>query len=292
MSICTEASEMLSYVNRISEARLLGCTAADESEPFKNRYAAADTFKELQQELQQLQKDCPDDDSNVATTSSSLSAWCQLERGLQLLETDLLAEGQKALEEGLSYAWPATAGSLAIQLQAHNALASLWCDRSEHDTALSHLESAVELHSKIAPLLQDLQQQVQNAAASGMSISQQMKDTHLDPPQQPQQSEQTRSSPAALQPGASEPESTAAELPCSASSSTWESVLVDADTVDRDHTTTLFYMAQVHGLKGNKLLSASYCAATLNRQLKQGMLTVIVAWLRHLQVLHDIYDGL
>jgi hypothetical protein len=283
---------MLSYVNRISEARSLGCTAADESEPFKNRYAAADTFKELQQELQQLQKDCSDDDSNVATTASRLSAWCQLERGLQLLETDLLAEGQKALEEGLSYAWPATAGSLAIQQQAHNALASLWCDRSEHDTALSHLESAVQLHSRIVPLLQRLQQQVQSAAASGMTISQQMQEMHLEQPQQPQQSEQGRSLPAAMQPSSSEPATTAAELSCSTSSSTWESVLVDADTVDRDHTTTLFYMAQVHGLKGNKLLSASYCAATLNRQLKQGMLTTVVAWLRHLHALHVINDHL
>jgi hypothetical protein len=32
----------------------------------------------------------------------------------------------------------------------------------------------------------------------------------------------------------------------------------------------MFYMAQVYGLRGDKMQSASYCAATLNRQLKQG----------------------
>jgi hypothetical protein len=284
MPVCTETPELFGYINRVSEGRLLGCTAADESEPFKNRYAAADMFKELQQELQQFKKGCSDGDSDIAQTAARISAWCQLERGLQLLETDLLAEGQRALEEGLSYAWPTTLSSLAIQLQAHNALASLWCDRSEHDTALSHLESAVQLHSKITPLLQGLQQQAQSAAASGISIPQQMQDTHLNQPQEPQESGQDHS-PAALQSAASGAGNAAAEPPCSASSSSWESVLVDADTVDRDHTTTLFYMAQVHGLKGNKLLSASYCAATLNRQLKQGTLTLMVAWPRHLHAL-------
>lgn len=268
MPVCSEAAELIEYVKRVSEARLLGCTAADESEPFKNRYAAADTLKELQQELLQLQQQhFPDGDGNIAQTAAWLSAWCQLERGLQLLETDLLAEGEKALEEGLSYAWPTTLGSLAIQLQAHNALASLWCDRSEHDTALSHLQSAVQLHSKTVPLLQGLQQQMQ--------------DTHLDQPQEPQQSGQDQHPPAALQPAASGADSAAAGLPCSASSISWESLLIVADTVDRDHTTTLFFMAQVHGLKGDKLLSASYCAATLNRQLKQGTLTLLMARPRH-----------
>lgn len=215
---------------KLKEARQLGCTPADEHEPYKHRYAAADLLKELADQLLKQEQEQEQQQRQLFV------AWCKLERGLQLLETDLLAEGQKVLEEALAYAWPDTVAALAMQLQAHNALAALWCERSENETALSHLQSADTLYSRIT--------QLQGSSAAGSA--QQPTTTQ----QQPAQDHDADAAPS--------------------SSSSWQACLVGSDQVERDRTTTLFYKAQVYGLMGDRMQSASYCAATLNRQLKQG----------------------
>jgi hypothetical protein len=132
-----------------------------------------------------------------------------------------------------------------MQLQAHNALASLWCERSENETALSHLQSADTLYNHIT--------QLQGSSAAG-----------------PAQQSTTQQQPADA--------ASASSDATSSSSSNWQAGLVDSDQVERDRTTTLFYMAQVYGLMGDRMQSASYCAATLNRQLKQGESVMRPVW--------------
>jgi hypothetical protein len=252
------------FAARLKEARQLGSSPADESEPYKFRYAAADALKELQEQVQHARAKTPADGGNDEVQAAERVAWCKLERGLQLLETDLLSEGQKVLEQGLDYAWPGTVECLAIQLQAHNALASLWCERSENDAALQHLRSADDLYSRISTL--------QQAAQPGPAVEQQQAAKQQLQSGQLQQPADEHAA-AAVGPPAAATDTAAAEGDAaspSASSSSWQSALIDADQVERDRTTTMFYMAQVYGLRGDKMQSASYCAATLNRQLKQG----------------------
>lgn len=258
------------FVSKLNESRHLGCTPADEHEPYKNRYAAADALKQLQEQLQQLGLG----DGPSPHPTSLLIAWCKLEQGLQLLETDLLAEGQKALEEGLAFAWPDTVECLAIQLQAHNALASLWCERSENDTAIKHLQSATNLYNSICELQskQQQQQQEEAGAVAPGALQQAHAAAGGQCQQQPAQHQDAAELAAAPTAAATDTPGGPASSPSAACSSRWQSDLVDADQIERDRTTTLFYMAQVYGLMGNKMQSASYCAATLNRQLKQGVL--------------------
>jgi hypothetical protein len=248
----------------LKDARQLGCSPADESEPYKFRYAAADALKELQEQVQHASAETPAGEGANEVQAAERVAWCKLERGLQLLETDLLSEGQKALEQGLEYAWPGTVECLAIQLQAHNALASLWCERSENGTALQHLRSADDLYSRISTLQQTAQP---SPAVEQQQEAQQH--VHAEQLQQPAEEHAV----AAVGPPAAATDTAAANggaASPSASSSSRRSALIDADQVERDRTTTLFYLAQVYGLRGDKMQSASYCAATLNRQLKQG----------------------
>lgn len=236
----------------ILKARQVGCIENDDSEPYKSRYEAADLLQELEAEV--LQRPPP--------SCELLVAWCKLERGLQLLETDLLAEGQKLLEEGLAHAWPDTVECMAIQLQAQNALASLWCERSEHTVALQHLQAAADLHSKIVQ--QQQQQEKEDAAPAAVTPCAAPQDQ-----QQPAQQQQ-------MQPSQEQQEDQQQQE--DSSRAAWQAVLHDASSVERDFTTTLFYMAQVYSLMGDKMQSASYCAATLNRQLKQGACVGVGGW--------------
>ena len=260
----------------LKKARDLGCKPADEHQPYSNRYAAAEQLQEL------LQQACNADAACSTPEAAEFASWCKVERGLQLLETDLLAEGQKALEEGLSHAWPSTVECLAIQLQAHNALAQLWCERSENETALEHLQSAADLYSAIK------QQQQQQKGASPSSTSNPPQEALVEQQGAPEPSSPCTAAAAAAAAATAAADADAVAGACSSddlprtSSSSWHAALVDAEQIERDYTTTLFFKAQVHGLMGQKVQSASYCAATLNRQLKQGK----PCWLGHVSGLH------
>lgn len=249
---------IVDIIAKIKEAKGLGDQEAEDSEPYKNRYAAALALQQLQEQLQPV---CADDAD--ASDKADLLAWCQAERGLQLLETDLLAEGQKELEDALSHGWPPALEFLAIQIKANNALAGLWCERSEHETALKHLQTAADLHCRASQLLD-----TQSASTTQVTQRQwQQPDAATDLPSQ-QQCPQLPAPDTV-----SESANTVAQpVPstAAASSHSWHAALCEACQLEEYHTTTLFYMAQVHGLMGNKEQSAAYCAATLNRQLKQG----------------------
>lgn len=167
-----------------------------------------------------------------AAAQHEAAAHCRLERGLVLLETDLTGQGQAELEGALAFAWPASVAGLAAQQQGHNALGALCCSREQLDASLEHLRTAVQLYQQLVPLLE------QRAAADASQSS-----------------------------GSDGDGSGSGRRRRSAS---WADALVDASQVEAEHTSSLYYLAQVHGHAGDRAASASYCAATLNRQLKHG----------------------
>jgi hypothetical protein len=221
-------------ITTILEARRLAAQQDDEREPYKSKYAAADLLAAAA--CCGALPAAPAADASTAPSAGGLppspapapAARIKLERGLVLLETDLTGEGQVALEEGLACAWPADVESLEIQQQAHNALGSLWCERSKHATALQHLQAAAALYERITSMQQ---QQQAEEAVDGTTT-------------------------------------TTTTTGTTTTSSSWQAPLYDGAQVERSFTTTLFCLAQVHGQTGDKAASAAYSAATLNRQLK------------------------
>jgi hypothetical protein len=211
----------------IQEARkLLKEGVEDDTQPYKRKYAAADLLLMAKKKAETLLSDATEVATQASLAVAECIACCSLERGLALIETDLAAEGQQELERALQYPWQETADAWAIQQQAHNALAALWCDRGDTTVSLQHLTSATELHAKIGRSQQDVSRVLDHDGrpASAGSVD-----------------------------------------------SSWAAALNYAANAEAQYATTLYYLAQVHGHAGNKEHSAAYCAATLNKQLQQGV---------------------
>eukprot|EP00775_Hariotina_reticulata_P006308 gene6308-6543_t len=126
----------------------------DDAEPYKTKYAAADLLLATKQQAGALLAGAANAAAEGSLAVAECIACCTLERGIVLLETDLTSEGQQEIEKALQYPWQDTADAWALQQQAHNALAALWCDRGDITVSLQHLDAATELHAKIATSLQ------------------------------------------------------------------------------------------------------------------------------------------
>lgn len=222
----------------IKEARRLRSLEDDEAEPYKSKYASADLLQSLEQQATRYL----DTGSAHEAFVSQCIAQCQLERGMVLLETDLTADGQKALEQGLAYGWPTTKSSHAILQQGYNALGGLWCSREDFETSLKYLQTAAEVYDKIKAMHHSA------SAADDSNLS------------------------ATVEPAADACHASANADECSVlAQHSWEEAFAsDADHVEQHYTTTLYYLAQVYSYAGDRVRSASYCAATLNRQLREG----------------------
>lgn len=229
-------------IQTLKEARSLRDTEDSDSEPYKSKYASADLLRSLEEQLAR----CSDLDEANGHFVRQCIATCQLERGMVLLETDLTGEGQQAVEQGLAFSWPSNLASLSIQQQAYNALGGLWCSREEFDQSIKCLESAAQMYHGIQALLN-------TSSTEG--------DSSLLP----------------SAPAADREIDSITTLSSQQDSTRWDNIITaTADQVEQQYTTTLYYMAQVYGYAGDKLRSASYCAATLNRQLRQGWLVGLV----------------
>lgn len=222
----------------LSSARQLRfASEVDEHEPYKSSYASADVLKGLHAQAHALLQGLTgmQHEAHVCRCLAQIS----LERGLALLDTDLLAEGERELTQALGFDWPNDdAESLVLQQAARNALGALWRERGDCDAACEHLARAEQLHAAYCNLL---------SASSGGDVQHQ---THL------QRGEQQ---------ACAEPQLKAGAEPVGAPS---EPSL--RERADAQYTTTLFYLSQVHLHRGDKHQSAMYCAATLGRQLKAG----------------------
>lgn len=240
-SLCAEQGLLHEFITNqllpgIQEARRLRAVEDDDKEPYKSKYLAGDLLSSLAEQAAAIYGKLSASDADCG----HIIAYCQLERGLVLLETDLTAEGQRALEQSLQYTWPTTLESYAAQQQACNALGGLWCSREEFDRSLHHLNMAAELYRTIStPQC--------SSSSSSMTLP-----APAEPPRQAQDEQQEQPQ-------------------LSSRGTSWVAILTDMSKVDTHYTATLYYMAQVYGHAGDKVQSASYCAATLNRQLKEGL---------------------
>ncbi|KAJ9534118.1 hypothetical protein QJQ45_002106 [Haematococcus lacustris] len=221
----------------------------DERQPYAHKYKAADAL------LQAMEG------SDDTLSRAMLNA----KRGLLLLETDLLKDGEDCVQAALPVlsshvgrACPCAnnkdpASSTASQDQAcseqetgtlcklqqdcYNSLAVLWCSRGDHAAALSWLKKAEEVYK-------------QHLGCNPATAS----NTSTDIPR----------------------------------ADTMQAIHMQS--LEAGYTSTLFYLAQVHGHADNRDQSARYCAATLQRQLAAGSFDVS-EWLQNCVQLANYYSS-
>jgi hypothetical protein len=122
----------------------------DEAEPYKAKYAAADALKA---ELDGLSKsETPGSDQRLQ------QAILQARRGLVLLETDLLKEGEDSvlaalptLEGACEKSAADASDRIAVELlplcqSCYNSLGALWCSRGDFKASLLWLSKAEQLY--------------------------------------------------------------------------------------------------------------------------------------------------
>lgn len=126
-------------------ARVRGLSAAepDEAAPFAHLYAASDLLADLGSRAAAIAAA----GGRGALIAAACAARLALERGLTLLQTDLLHEGEPLVAAALTSGAPAAAPlPLLAALRARNALGAIWCDRGDDARALEHLAAADALY--------------------------------------------------------------------------------------------------------------------------------------------------
>jgi hypothetical protein len=246
----SELPEALHKVEELKKA------VDEEREPYKSKYAGADLLEKVANELQTYIDDRnPEHGELQALNALKIKVLC--ERGLLLLDTDLAEQGEPLVLDSLQSSWSIDIPNCILKQRAYNGLGALYCSRSQFEKSQEQLEAAVSAY-KAGKELQDLQQQ-----------QQQQKDVE----QEDEQQHGTCTNPSTT---SASPDSKAGEGHSAASSSHAIPAWPTSDSSDQaaaaeaHYTTSLYYLAQVHGLAGNKDESAMYCAATLNRQVHGG----------------------
>lgn len=180
----------------------------------------------------------------------------QVRRGLLLLNTDQLADGEAAVAAGVPVLEAALPRHALLLLRAYQALALQHGERDELEPALQRLQAAEALYRQhLAP--RPAHQGKPEAAAAAVSGS------------AAASAGSGASAAAAAEAGAAE----GAQAPSSgAADQAAGGAAVPASAADQAHTMTLFYLAQVHGQMGHQKQAVAYCAATLARQVTQGAL--------------------
>jgi tetratricopeptide (TPR) repeat protein len=107
----------------------------DPAAPYAPLYAAADALGALAASARAAGGGAP-------AAAEACAARLDLERGLALLQTDLLGEGEPLVAAALAAPPPPRGWRLREALRARNALGALWCDRGDNERALEHLQQA------------------------------------------------------------------------------------------------------------------------------------------------------
>lgn len=133
--------------DRLKEARRLADADPDESAPYQHLYQAAEMLEDLEKKLvAQGKADGDGAASAAAASAAAIVRRLRLERGLLLLQTDLLTDGEALVSKAVDAADAAAAPlPLLAALRARNALGALWCDRGDAERAKRHLEAAEAL---------------------------------------------------------------------------------------------------------------------------------------------------
>ena len=237
----------------LAEAEMLKGAVEDEREPYKNKYAGADLLKKVIDELQVYIDTHPQAYDRQSVSTLRTKTVC--ERGLFLLETDLAEQGEPLVLESLEASWPTDIPSYLLKQRAYNALGALYCSRTQFEESQQQLEAAVAAFKAVKQLErqqpQEQQQEEEEQQPSIASINQET--GHAD----------ISCSPVAITTSSSS-SYVVPSWPCGSCSD-------QAAAAEAHYTTSLYYLAQLHGLADNKDESAIYCAATLNRQIQSGV---------------------
>ncbi|GAX74504.1 hypothetical protein CEUSTIGMA_g1953.t1 [Chlamydomonas eustigma] len=227
---------------------------ANEERPYEFKYEAAEILRKA------LEK-------NSIHIDKYLGAVLNARRGLALLETDLLADGQHLLEGSLPTLEDKKQDNLSLLIESYNALGALQSNRSDLDTAVTWLTKAEGLYLQHRSAGRQVDRpDPLNVSASGMEgAAAQDHFVEETPSMSPLNSQ-------LLSP-----------LPIFSPSDAG-----DWDEAEAQHTSTLFYLAQVHAHAQNRVLSAHYCAATLQRQLESGQYQ-LQEWIQNCLQLASIY---
>lgn len=124
------------YEQACAKAIALLAEEEDESEPYKHLYAAADLLSDAAKSLEA--------EGGEGMTAAVAVLECR--RGLVLLETDLVADGERYLTSGLEKlnALPGKESKAyeTLKLEGQNSLGALWCNREDFERARGYLEAA------------------------------------------------------------------------------------------------------------------------------------------------------
>jgi hypothetical protein len=255
-------------VGVLSQCQQLQGAEDPEEQPYKRLYAAADLLEALLSELQAVQQQQQQEagSAHLQPLLAEASAWARCLRGIVLLQTDLLHDGEADLTAGLAHAWSDSCYSHALRSRALNTLGALCQERSKHTEAQQHLEAALTHYqaAKSGPW-----------AAGGPAGS--------SPPQQPCSSDEatattTTSSSSQGPDGASSAPAAATPSSSSSPSSPLERLHASLAAasgmtpayLEQHHSLTLVTLAQVAAAQGQAAASAAYCAAGLNSYLATG----------------------
>ncbi len=115
------AASLIPGALREAEAVRKGEVETDESQPYRAHYAIADRLNELYDEIsaheQAVDGPVTGDGADMAQAAHHAAAWLLVERGLVLLDTDLLSEGEACVSSALMHKWPQTPASWLAQAQ-------------------------------------------------------------------------------------------------------------------------------------------------------------------------------
>ena len=235
----------------------------------------------------------------------------QVRRGLLLLNTDQLADGEAAVAAGVPPLEAALPRHALLLLRAYQALALQHGERDRLEPALQRLQAAEALyrqHLAPRPAAQAPQHDqalqpagVAEAGAAGQpgqanepgapAVAAPSSAGHDSAAagaagqdaQQGKPGAAAAVGPGSAVAGAGSEASVAAPAQAGAAGGAQApgaeaadgaagGAAVPASAADQAHTMTLFYLAQVHGQMGHQAHAVAYCAATLARQVTQGAL--------------------
>lgn len=226
---------MNDVINVLKLSLELNSAEDDPRQPYKSKYKAADVLAEFLTKGFQPSLDPSLNATSTISKDRQLSAIVRMRRGLILLETDLLSEGEALVKAALDVLSGEQTTYIEHVIEGLNALGALYCGRGDFATAAEQLTKAELLYAQ--------RSQAEQGAASDTCSEDQSK--------------------AGQTPGGGGKQHHHQQqllllhsLPCA-----------DLEVL---HTSTLFYLAQVCGHQGNDGESAKYCGATLNRQLRAG----------------------
>jgi hypothetical protein len=144
----TEWSWFPRYREACAEANTYLASEVDEAEPYKWQYAAAESLAGGRLAVEET-TGTESEGEEAETARSCALGLLDCRRGLALLDTDLLPDGEGAVLSGITILNDLPKRTkdayLSVRLEALNALGALACNRDSYDEAKKHLEAAQAL---------------------------------------------------------------------------------------------------------------------------------------------------